>query len=91
MKLVWTHLASIDRRKIRQYIAQNNPASALVLDERFSATANSLVDQPDMGRPGRVTGTRELVVHRHYIMVYDVTKNLVRVLRLLHTARKWPL
>jgi len=68
MKLVWTQLARIDRGKIRQYIAQDNPAAALVLDERFSAMANCLVDQPDIGRPGRLTGTHELVVHRNFIL-----------------------
>lgn len=41
-----------------------------------------------MGRSGLVTGTRELVVHPHYVVVYDV-KDTVRILRVLHTAQQW--
>lgn len=90
MKLVWTRPAATDRREIRAYIAQNNPAAALALDELFSGKAGRLLDHPGLGRPGRIAGTRELVVHQNYILVYDLTDDLVRVLRLLHAAREWP-
>ncbi len=43
-----------------------------------------------MGRPGRVPGTREWVVHRNYMLIYDQTDTEVRILRLLHAARQWP-
>ena len=43
-----------------------------------------------MGKPGRVQGTRELVAHRSYILIYAVKADQVQVLRLLHTARQWP-
>ena len=42
-----------------------------------------------MGRKGRQAGTRELVAHPNYIVVYDVTGDMVRVLRVLHAARQW--
>jgi addiction module RelE/StbE family toxin len=88
--LVWTQAARQDRREIREYIAADNPAAALALDERLTEKAGRLVDHPGLGRPGRVAGTRELVVHQHYILVYDVTGDLVRALRVLHAARQWP-
>ncbi|MBR8165841.1 type II toxin-antitoxin system RelE/ParE family toxin [Burkholderia vietnamiensis] len=90
MKLVWTRPAATDRREIRAYIAQDNPAAALALDELFSEKAARLVDHPGLGRPGRIAGTRELVAHRNYVLIYDVAGDLVRVLRVLHAARRWP-
>lgn len=89
MKLVWTRPASADRREIREYIAQDNPAAALALDELFSEKASHLIDHPGLGRPGRVAGTRELVVHRNYVLIYDTIGDRVRILRVLHAARQW--
>lgn len=90
MKLVWTRPAAADRREIRAYIAQDNPAAALALDELFSEKAGRLLDHPSLGRPDRIAGTRELVVHQNYILIYDLAGDLVRVLRVLHAARQWP-
>ncbi len=90
MKLVWTHRAATDRRDIRESIAQDNPAAALTLDELFSEKAGRLVDHPRLDRPGRVRGTRELVAHRNYLLIYDLAGEWVRVLRVLHAARQWP-
>lgn len=42
------------------------------------------------GRSGRVGRTRELVVHRRYIIIYDIRGDAIRVIRILHTARQWP-
>ncbi len=90
MKLAWTRPAAADRREIRAYIAQDNLPAALAFDELLAKKAGRLIDHPNMGRPGRVAGTRELVVHANYILVYDVTADTVRVLRVLHAARIWP-
>lgn len=90
MRLVWTRQAHADRKKIREYILQHAPAAALALDELFSEKASLLLDHPNLGRTGRVRGTRELVAHRNYILVYDLSGDAVRVLRLLHAARQWP-
>lgn len=90
MKLFWTLEAIQDRDEIYDYIEADNPVAALALDELFSEKASRLVDHPDLGRPGRIAGTRELVAHQHYVLVYDVAGDLVRVLRVLHTARQWP-
>ena len=90
MRLVWTRLANADRQKIREYIAQDNPAAALALDELFSEKTKRLVDHPNLGRPGRVEGTRELVAHQNYILVYDTIGDQVRLLRVLHASRQYP-
>ena len=90
MRLGWTPEALEDRRAIYDTIEADNPSAALDLDERLSEKAARLVDHPGLGRPGRVEGTRELVAHRNYILIYDVAGDLVRVLRVLHAARMWP-
>ena len=90
MRLAWTRQANNDRKSIREYIAQDNPAAALALDELFPEKAALLVAHPNLGRPGRIAGTRELVVHRNYVMIYDMEGDVVRVLRVLHAARQWP-
>ena len=90
MRLAWTRLALNDRKAIRSYIALDNPMAALALDELFAEKAGRLADHPGLGRPGRVNSTRELVVHQHYLMIYDLANDQVRILRVLHTARQWP-
>ncbi|MBS3937998.1 MAG: type II toxin-antitoxin system RelE/ParE family toxin [Peptococcaceae bacterium] len=90
MRLLWTRLAREDRKAIREYIAADSPVAALSIDALFSDRCKHLLDHPSLGRPGRVAGTRELVVHRNYILVYDVAGDAIRVLRVLHAARQWP-
>ena len=91
MKLYWTLEAIADREAVFDYIEADNPAAALSVDELFSEKAERLTDHPKLGRPGRVDGTRELVVHENYILVYDIAGDLVRILRVLHAARRWTL
>lgn len=64
--------------------------AALALDELFSEKAALLLHHPGLGRTGRVPGTRELVAHRNYILIYDTASDTVRILRVLHAARQWP-
>ena len=90
MSLFWTPESIQDREDIYNFIEADNPAAALDLDEMFSEKALHLVDHPGLGRLGRVIGTREMVVHPNYILVYDVRDDRVRVLRVLHAARRWP-
>ena len=90
MRLFWTPEALDDRRAIYSYIEAASPLAALTLDELFSRKSQHLIDHPGLGRIGRVTGTRELVVHKNYILIYDTTVERVRVLRVLHAARQWP-
>ncbi len=90
MKLYWTPEAIADRDNIYDYIEAENPAAALALDELFSEKTERLTDHVKLGRPGRVEGTRELVAHQNYILIYDLTGDTVRILRILHAARQWP-
>lgn len=90
MKLFWTPEAVEDRRAIYDYIEADKPSAALALDESFSGKADLLIEHPGLGRPGRVVGTRELVAHPNYLLIYDTVGDLIRVLRVIHAARQWP-
>ena len=90
MLLLWTREAVQDREDIYNHIEVDNPDAALALDELFETKAGWLIHHPEMGRVGRVSGTRELVAHQNYILIYDLVDGQVRVLRVLHAARQWP-
>lgn len=90
MRLIWTTEAALSRDAIFDYIEADNPAAALVMDALFSQCALRLLEHPMMGRPGRVTNTRELVVHPNYLLIYDIRSDTIRILRVLHAARQWP-
>lgn len=90
MDLFWTLDSIEDRESIYEYIEFDNPSAALAMDELFSQQACLLLDHPGLGRLGRVKGTREWVMHPNYILVYDVVNDQVRVLRVLHAAKRWP-
>lgn len=72
------------------HIAQDNPVAALELDELFEQKADQLIAHPELYRAGRKRGTREMVVHPHYIVIYRVQGETVEILRVKHTAQQWP-
>jgi len=90
VKLFWASEAIQDRENIYDHIEADNSSAALALDELFSEKAARLSDHPNLGRIGRVAGTRELVAHHNYILVYDLCRDVIRILRVLHASRKWP-
>ena len=90
MRLIWAQEAMDDRDAIFDFVEENNQIAALALDELFSEKVSRLLDHPGLGRPGRIAGTREWVVHQNYIVIYDVTGDVLRVLRVVHAARRWP-
>ena len=89
-RLDWRPLALTDRAAIMGYIAQDNPAAAIALDEEFETEAELARKNPTLYRPGRVKGTREIVVRPNYVMVYRIKPKAVEILRVLHAAQRWP-
>lgn len=85
-------MALADRETIMDYIALDNPTAAIELDEEFEAKAEQARQRPTLYKPGRVRGTREIVVRPNYVMVYQVEDGgeVVTVLRVLHAAQQWP-
>lgn len=91
MIIKWLDDAINDLQALRQYIAQDKPSAASRVAKRILSTVNLLREQPGMGRPGRVTGTRELIVPGFpYLIPYRVKKNTIEILRVLHAAVQWP-
>ena len=80
-----------DLASLRAYIAQDRPAAAERQLERILAAAARLAQLPESGRPGRRTGTRELIVARTpYLLPYRIRGELIEVLRVLHGRQRWP-
>lgn len=91
MRLIWSRAAARDLEEIASYIANESEQAAQRIENRIHKTAKLLLLIPDAGRPGRVTGTRELVVLRTpYILVYRRESDHIRILRVYHGARRWP-
>ncbi len=90
MRVVWTPEAQQDRTDVWDYIAAENPRAAARMDELFSDAATRLAQHPHCGKPGRIPGTRELIPHESYRLVYQIDGETVWILTLVHTARLWP-
>ncbi|CAN7396114.1 type II toxin-antitoxin system RelE/ParE family toxin [Rhizobium leguminosarum] len=91
MRLVWARYALSDRENIFTYIETDNPRAAVHVDQKIVVAARRLVEFPESGRPGRIAGTRELVIpSTPYIAAYAVHEDRVRILRVLHGAQIWP-
>lgn len=90
MKVVWTPEAEQDREEVWEYIAAESAAAAARMDKLFSDAAAQLVDFPELGRSGKIAGTREPIPHEIYSLVYEIDGGIVWMLALVHTARMWP-
>jgi addiction module RelE/StbE family toxin len=90
VKVRWTSEAEQDRSGVWDFIADDNQLAAVRMDELFSDAAMSLADFPQLGRAGKIAGTRELIPHESYRLVYEVEEETVWILALVSTARQWP-
>lgn len=76
---------------INERIAADNPAAAARMIARIRDAVNRLARFPASGRPGRVAGTRELVIAgTPYIVPYRVKHDAVQIITMLHGAQRWP-
>lgn len=91
MRLEWSIFAMDDRDAIFDSIAADRPQAAVAVDDRIEEQVERLLQFPEMGRAGRIEGTRELVIqHTPYLVAYRVMGKIIRVLRVLHGAQRWP-
>ena len=91
MIIQWLPMAQAMRFEQLEYIALVNPLAAIEQDGEIERQVAMLLDHPKMGRPGRVRGTRELVIsHTPFIVVYQAKPSRVEVIRFLHSSQQWP-
>lgn len=91
MILQWLPKAIANRVEQIAYIAQDNPLAAITQGDRIAEQVNMLLQHPEMGRPGRKKGTRELVISRTpFVVVYRVKGTRIEVIRLLHSSQQYP-
>jgi toxin ParE1/3/4 len=92
MTPIWSPEAIADLVGLRAYIEQDDPGAAQRVALHIIHNVETLLpNSPEMGRPGRVPGTRELVIPKTpFIVPYRLVGNAIRVLRIFHAARQWP-
>jgi toxin ParE1/3/4 len=92
MKAVWTRKASLHLRAAYDYWArESSEESADTMLNRIFSAVEQLEQFPETGRPGRVPGTRELViVPTPFLVAYRIRRGKIEIVSLLHGARKWP-
>ena len=92
MNILWSPEAIDDLTSLRAYIAEDNPAAAQEVALHILQNIEQLLpNNPQMGRPGRIPGTRELVIPKTpFVIPYRLQRNVIQILRVYHGARQWP-
>lgn len=90
LSVSWRPLALDALVSIVSYIEQFNATAADNLKTEIEDTTEALIHHPYLYKKGRVVGTREIVVHPNYIVVYKVTESVIYVLNVLHSRQNYP-
>lgn len=91
MQVKWLKRSLDNLNEEAEYLAQDNPPAAQAIVTHVIKSVNQLANLPNLGRAGRVFGTRELIITDFsYIIPYRVKSEVVDILRVFHTSRKWP-
>jgi toxin ParE1/3/4 len=91
VNICWTSVAADDLKSVYEYLSEHAPARADSMVDRILAGIDVLEQYPNLGRQGRLDGTRELVITgTPFIIFYRLEKRQIEILGVLHAARKWP-
>lgn len=88
--IVWTDEARADLLGLIKHVAERDEGAAVKLAQRIEKSTWPLQRHPHLFRPGRVSGTREIVTHKNHILVYRVEPACIEVLRVLHARQRYP-
>jgi plasmid stabilization system protein ParE len=92
VRIVWSRRAIGHLVSLRDYIARDKPGAAAGAALTLLAAVDKLAESPNLGRPGRVAGTRELAVPKTpYVIAYRLRGDRLEVLAVFHGHQKWPL
>ena len=91
MTLVWSPRAIGHLADLRAYIARDNPDAASRIAMTLLAAVERLAELPNLGRPGRLAGTRELVVPgTHYVIPYWLRGDRLEIIAVFDGRQRWP-
>ncbi len=91
MKVIWSRRAIGNLAALRDYSAEDSPRGTDRVAQQILDAVELLTTQPHIGRPGRITGTRELVVAgTPYVIPYWVRNGTLELLAVFHGRQKWP-
>lgn len=92
MIIIWSSAAIADLTQLRAHIENDNRAAAQRVALHIAHNVDTLLPaNPQIGRPGRVPGTRELVIPKTpFVVPYRIRNGAIEVLRVYHGARRWP-
>jgi toxin ParE1/3/4 len=91
MRLRWTSAAADDLENIAHYLFEKTSENAERLIRQLFDAPSSLKRFPRRGRAGKKQGTLELVMSSlPYVIVYQVRRDTVHIVRILHTSQDWP-
>jgi addiction module RelE/StbE family toxin len=91
MSVTWSTPALRHLASIRAFIAKDKPKAARKVALAIYSAALRLEQFPNLGRTGRIEGSRELIVAGlPYIIVYRIRENGILIAGVIHTSRKWP-
>jgi toxin ParE1/3/4 len=86
----WQNAARDDLRRLISHIAQSNPDAAEAMRQRIETAIQPVSRHLFLGRAGRIEGTRELVVHPNYIVIYRVHVDGIEITNVIHARRRYP-
>jgi addiction module RelE/StbE family toxin len=86
----WLTKARNNLATIIEYIAERNDEAATELQGEIERAASQLPEHPYLYRYGRVAGTREIVVHPNYLVVYRIKPTVIEIINVLHTRQQYP-
>jgi toxin ParE1/3/4 len=88
----WRARALEDRISLLEYIAEDNPSAALELDDLIAAKTDALPERPTLYKPGRVRGTREMVITANHLLVYKIREKagIIEIVRIVGARQQYP-